>query len=44
MVVTEPYSRFTYYRLRPGPLFELADEVTSLANAAQTGQGRKRSR
>jgi ArsR family transcriptional regulator len=36
LVDTEPCGRFTYYRLRPEPLRELAADITELAEAART--------
>ncbi|HVA20763.1 MAG TPA: metalloregulator ArsR/SmtB family transcription factor [Candidatus Micrarchaeia archaeon] len=41
-VRTEPRGRFTYYRLRPEPLEELAARLGSLAQAARTSPGRGR--
>jgi ArsR family transcriptional regulator len=35
LVETEPCGRFTYYRLRPEPLQELADRYAALAEAAR---------
>ncbi|SEG75825.1 transcriptional regulator, ArsR family [Thermomonospora echinospora] len=35
LVETEPCGRFTYYRLRPEPLRELADRCAALAEAAR---------
>ncbi|WP_119730130.1 ArsR/SmtB family transcription factor [Thermomonospora amylolytica] len=36
LVETEPCGRFTYYRLRPEPLQQLADRYAALAEAART--------
>ena len=35
LVATAPCGRFTYYRLRPGALDEVADAVTALAAASR---------
>lgn len=42
MVDTEPCGRFTYYRLRPEVLRELAGELTRLAAGAETAAGCRR--
>jgi ArsR family transcriptional regulator len=42
-VETEPVGRFTYYRLRPEPLEELAGELAGLARWAATAGDRRRS-
>lgn len=42
VVDTEPCGRFTYYRLRPEVLHDLAGEVGRLAAAADAARTRKR--
>jgi ArsR family transcriptional regulator len=42
MVDTEPCGRFTYYRLRPRALRELATRVTRLAEGAESAAGCRR--
>ncbi len=42
LVETEPCGRFTYYRLRPEVLHDLAGEVAQLAAGADAAQTRKR--
>jgi ArsR family transcriptional regulator len=41
-VDTEPYGRFTYYRLRPGPLRDLAEDLIAVADAAVVAAWRRR--
>lgn len=36
LVTTEPHGRYTYYRLRPEALRELAGALTGLADTAET--------
>lgn len=42
LVETEPRGRFTYYRLLPDALEQLAAELTALAASARRTQGAKR--
>jgi ArsR family transcriptional regulator len=42
MVDTEACGRFTYYRLRPEVLRELAERLTQLADGAETASGCRR--
>lgn len=35
LVVDEPFGRFTYHRLRPGPLHVLADRLSDWAGQAE---------
>jgi ArsR family transcriptional regulator, arsenate/arsenite/antimonite-responsive transcriptional repressor len=44
LVEPEPYGRFTYYRLRPGPLDNLAATLSGLAESARVTAGRERKR
>jgi len=44
LVEAEPYGRFTYYRLRPGPLAGAADVLSGLAASASAAAGRERRR
>ncbi|WP_046468763.1 ArsR/SmtB family transcription factor [Allosalinactinospora lopnorensis] len=41
-VAAEPYGRFTYYRLRPERLRELAEAITGLAGQADQAQQTRR--
>ena len=41
LVLTEPCGRFTYYRLRPGALDEVAGDLASLASAAHRAPERR---
>ena len=41
LVLTEPCGRFTYYRLRPGALDDVATGLTRLASAAQGAPTRR---
>lgn len=38
LVETDPVGRYTYYRLRPGPLASLADALTELAVQARDAE------
>lgn len=40
LVSAEPYGRFTYYRLEPAALQQLAGQLESLADTAQAAQRR----
>lgn len=42
MVDTEPCGRFTYYRLRPDALDDVAAGLVALADAARAADGRRR--
>lgn len=42
LVAAEPHGRYTYYRLRPEPLRQLAGELAGLADCAQTHAERRR--
>ncbi|MCT2584511.1 helix-turn-helix transcriptional regulator [Actinophytocola sp. S1-96] len=42
LVTTEPHGRYTYYRLRPDVLRELAATLTALADTAEENTGSRR--
>lgn len=42
LVAAEPAGRFTYYRLNPGPLVDLGEQLTALAGQAQIAADRRR--
>jgi len=42
VVITEPHGRYTYYRLRPDALREVAAALTDLADAAETNTANRR--
>ena len=41
VVEAEPVGTFTYYRLRPEPLLELAEHLAALAEQARSRPGRR---